>query len=76
MRAASAIVLARPEEVVLVVWHALGVRYLLDAAQGLAPAALITPVEHATAHRLDARAVETAAALLEAWSREPRFRSE
>ena len=70
------ILLARPEEVVLVVWHALGVRYLLDAGQGLAPAALITPVEHATAHRLDARAVESAAALLESWSLVPRFRSE
>ena len=67
-------VLARPEEVVLLAWHALAMRYVLDAANGLAPAALITPVPHAAPHRLGHHEVERAADLLEAWSRAPRFR--
>ena len=47
-------VLARTEPHVLLVWHALAIRYLLDAAEGLVPAPLmITPVEHAVPHRLD-----------------------
>jgi broad specificity phosphatase PhoE len=66
--------LARPEEVVLLVGHALAVRYLLDAAHGLPPAARMTPVEHATPHRLGAAEAEAAARLLEQWSAEPRFR--
>ena len=67
-------VLERPEEVVLLVWHALAIRYVLDAAHGLVPAPLITPVSHATPHRLRHHEVEHAAGLLEAWSRAPRFR--
>lgn len=66
--------LARPEEVVLLVGHALALRYLLDAADGLPPAARMAPVEHATLHRLGAAEVEAAARLLEQWSAEPRFR--
>ena len=69
------IVLARSERVALVIGHALAIRYLLDAARGLAPAALMaSPVEHAVPHRLSAEAVERAAGLLAAWSAEPRFR--
>jgi broad specificity phosphatase PhoE len=68
------VLLARPERVALVVAHALAVRYVLDAAEGLAPAARMTPVEHAVPFRLDARDVEAAARLLEDWSAEPRFR--
>jgi broad specificity phosphatase PhoE len=67
-------VLALPEPHGLLVWHALAIRYVLDAAQGLVPAPLITPVEHATPHHLDRSDVERAADLLEAWSRRPRFR--
>ncbi len=66
--------LERPESVVLHVGHALPVRYVVDAAQGLVPAALMTPVEHATSFRLSASQVESAAALLEGWSHSPRFR--
>jgi len=66
--------LAREEPVVLVVGHALVVRYVLDAAAGLAPAPLITPVAHATPHRLGVREVEAAARLLSEWSTSPRFR--
>jgi len=68
------LVLERPESIVLHIGHALAVRYVLDAAQGLVPAQLMTPVDHATAHRLDANDVENAAVLLEDWSRAPRFR--
>jgi broad specificity phosphatase PhoE len=67
-------VLERPEEVVVLVWHALAIRYLLDGASGLVPAPLITPVPHAAPHRLSHHEVERAADLLEAWSRAPRFR--
>ena len=67
-------ILPRPERVVLVVGHALGVRYVLDAARGLVPAARMTPVEHATPFALTAGEVEAAARLLEEWSAEPRFR--
>jgi broad specificity phosphatase PhoE len=66
--------LERPERVVLAVGHALAIRYVLDAARGLVPAPLITPVEHATPYRLDAREVEAAARLLADWSRSPHFR--
>jgi hypothetical protein len=60
---------------VLLVWHALAIRYVLDAVQGLVPAPLITPVEHAVPHHLDRTDVERATDVLEKWSREPRFRT-
>jgi probable phosphoglycerate mutase len=68
-------VLGRPEGTILVVAHALVVRYVLDAADGLVPASLMAPVEHAAPFRLDREAVEHAAGLLEGWSRAPRFRT-
>lgn len=68
------VLLARPERRILAVGHALPVRYALDAARGLVPAPLLTPVEHARVHRLGADEVAAAAALLEDWSRAPRFR--
>jgi broad specificity phosphatase PhoE len=67
-------VLARPEERILLVWHALALRYVLDAVDGLAPAALITPVPHAVAHTVGRADLGRAAALLEEWSRAPHFR--
>jgi broad specificity phosphatase PhoE len=66
--------LARGEETVLLVGHALMLRYLLDAAAGLPPAARMAPIEHATPERLGATDVEAAAGLLEEWSAAPRFR--
>lgn len=68
------IVLARPEEVVLLVGHALVLRYVLDAARGLPPAPLMAPVEHARPHLLARAEIEEAARLLEEWSGAPRFR--
>jgi broad specificity phosphatase PhoE len=68
------LVLARPEDCVLVVGHALAIRYAIDAANGLVPAARMAPIEHASPNRLERGAVERAAALLEEWSRAPLFR--
>ena len=68
------LLLERPEKTVLVVGHALPTRYVLDAARGLAPAALLAPVEHAVPHRLAGGDVLAAAQLLEEWSEAPRFR--
>jgi broad specificity phosphatase PhoE len=67
--------LARPEGVVLFVGHALVVRYVLDAVDGLVPAARMAPVEHATPHRLAAADVASGASLLEKWSASPSFRA-
>jgi broad specificity phosphatase PhoE len=69
------LVLERHERTILVVAHALVLRYALDAADGLVPASLMAPVEHATPFRLDRAAVERAAELLEDWSRSPSFRA-
>lgn len=66
--------IARPERRLLVVTHALVVRYLLDAAAGLIPAARMAPVEHATPYELSRADLERAAALLEDWSGVPSFR--
>ena len=60
---------------ILLVGHALALRYVLDAAEGLPPAALMQPVEHAHPYCLDRAGVERAAALLEAWSLAPQFRT-
>jgi broad specificity phosphatase PhoE len=68
------VVLERPEAVALLVGHALFVRYVLDAAEGLVPASLMAPVDHASPYRLDVRDVEAAARLLADWSLAPRFR--
>jgi probable phosphoglycerate mutase len=65
--------LARPEEVVVAVTHALPMRYVLDASDGTFPAARITPVPHATPFPLDVDAVERAAETLRVWARAPRF---
>jgi broad specificity phosphatase PhoE len=68
------VILGRPERVVLLVGHALFLRYLLDAAVGLVPAPMMAPIAHASPHRLGATDVRAAALLLSDWSREPRFR--
>ena len=67
--------LALDGDTILLVGHALALRYMLDAAEGLAPAALMQPVEHAHPYRLDRAGVERAAALLETWSLAPQFRT-
>jgi broad specificity phosphatase PhoE len=69
------VLLERPEERALVIGHALAIRYVLDGAEGLIPAALMaSPVEHAVPHRLTRGELERAAGVLEAWSVDPHFR--
>ena len=68
------LVLGRPEAHVLVVGHALAIRYLIDAAESRVPAARMAPIEHAFPYRLDRDDAERAAAFLEEWSVAPRFR--
>ena len=68
------VLLGRNETVVLLVGHALMVRYTLDAADGLVPAARMVPIEHAHPYRLDREGVERAVEVLEAWSAAPAFR--
>jgi broad specificity phosphatase PhoE len=66
--------LGRKEPNVLLVGHALALRYVLDAARGLMPAARMAPVEHGTLQRLDTHVLHAAADRLEDWSRAPSFR--
>jgi 2,3-bisphosphoglycerate-dependent phosphoglycerate mutase len=68
------LVLERSEENVLLVGHALCIRYFLDATQGLVPAPLMVPLEHAVPYRVTAEEARAAALLLEEWSHAPRFR--
>ena len=67
------LLLARTEETVLAVGHALPLRYVLDIAEGRLPAARVEPVPHAVPFRLGREAVERAAAALRRWSAAPRF---
>lgn len=67
------VLLERPEETILAVSHSLPIRYVLDAADGIFPAARIVHVAHATPHELDATAVERAAETLRVWAATPRF---
>jgi alpha-ribazole phosphatase len=68
------VLLDRAVESILFVGHALALRYVLDAADGLPPAALMKPIAHAVPYRLDRAGVERAAELLQSWSRSPQFR--
>jgi broad specificity phosphatase PhoE len=73
--AAARALLERPEPAVLVVAHSLSIRYLLDAADGLVPAAKAERVPYAEPFRLTGATVAAAVALLEAWVAAPRWRS-
>lgn len=68
------VLLARDEEAILLVGHALALRYVVDAADALVPAARMAPIAHAQPFRLAREDVTRAAELLEAWSAAPRFR--
>ena len=65
------ILLARPEQTVLVVAHGLPVRYVLDALAGSDPAAAVAQVPYATPFRLDAAELAAAVDRLEAWVTRP-----
>jgi broad specificity phosphatase PhoE len=68
------VLLDRPERRLLAVGHALAIRYIIDASQGLAPAPLMSPIDHAAPHYLTAADLTAAATLLDDWSHAPRFR--
>jgi broad specificity phosphatase PhoE len=65
--------LGRPERTILVVAHAVPIRYLLRAADALPPVARVEPVPYAEPFVVDAARAREAVALLEAWSRDPVF---
>jgi broad specificity phosphatase PhoE len=68
------VLLEREEDTILLVGHALALRYVVDAAEGLVPAPRMARVPHAEPFRLARGGVARAAELLEAWSAAPRFR--
>ena len=74
-RVASALdwLLARPDDTILAVWHALPIRYVLEGAAGRPPPARIGTIPHADPYRLERGDVELAAASMRAWVLAPRF---
>ena len=70
------LLLARPEQTVLAITHALALRHILDASEGLVPRARMAPVPHAEAVPIDAAAIRRAADLLAQWSLAPAFREQ
>jgi len=65
------LVLARAEQVALVVAHSLPIAYVLAAREGIDPARRVPLVEHARAYRFAAEELERAVALLEGWCVSP-----
>jgi broad specificity phosphatase PhoE len=65
------VVLARPEETVLVVAHGLPIRYLLLAVEGDPPRPVIESLEYATPYRLSRAELEAGVERLELWVRDP-----
>jgi ribonuclease H / adenosylcobalamin/alpha-ribazole phosphatase len=68
--------LARREPTILLIGHALPVRYVLDAADGRFPSARIGEIAHAEPFRLQRDDVDAAAEALRTWSETPRFADE
>lgn len=66
--------LARPEPTILVVAHGLPIRYVLNALEETAPAALVDQVAYAEPYRVSAAELERAVCLLETWAAAPRWR--
>jgi broad specificity phosphatase PhoE len=71
--AAFRTLLARPEATILVVAHALPIRYLLSALIERDPSAVVEPVPYAETHRMSAQQLERATARLESWCEDPVF---
>ena len=68
-------ILALREDTVLVVAHGLPVRYVLDALDGLDPAARVEQVPYAEPFRLGAEELATAVERLGAWAQHPAWAS-
>lgn len=75
LRIAAALeaVLEQPAATVLVISHALPIRYVLDAADGAFPASRIERVAHAVPTSLERPGVELAARTLRRWAQAPYF---
>jgi broad specificity phosphatase PhoE len=67
------VVLARPEQLALVVTHALPIRYALSALLEQDLTAIVEPVAYAEPHRFGAAQLERAVERLERWSAAPVF---
>jgi broad specificity phosphatase PhoE len=65
------IVLARPEETILVVAHGLPLRYLMIVAEGGTPGPVVPAVDYATPYPLERAELEAAVDGLERWAAEP-----
>jgi 2,3-bisphosphoglycerate-dependent phosphoglycerate mutase len=65
------VILERPERTILVVTHGLAVRYVLEAAEGRAPAPRLARVEEARPYRFSADELEQAVEVLEEWCAAP-----
>ena len=65
--------LARREDTILAVSHALPLRYVIDGTQGLPPPARIGTIAHAEPYRFSRDDVVRAAKHLREWVRAPRF---
>jgi broad specificity phosphatase PhoE len=65
--------LARPEESVLLVAHALPIRYVLSALLERDPTAIVEPVEECEPYRVSAAQLDRAVDRLEAWASAPAF---
>jgi len=64
-------ILARPEQTVLVVAHGLPIRYVLNALEETDPAPLVEQVAYAEPYRLQAAELELAVERLDRWARTP-----
>ena len=65
------LVLARPEETILVVAHSLPIAYALAGRDGVPPGPSVPIVQHATPHPFDSAELERATALIEEWVAAP-----
>jgi broad specificity phosphatase PhoE len=65
--------LARPEDSIAFFGHALGIRYVLDAAYGRPPTRRVSRVDYAAVYHLSRAELEHAVAVLEAWAAAPAF---
>ena len=70
---AFSLLLDRTEATILAVTHAVPIRYLVRAAEGVPPLARVEAVPHAEPLVVDASAVRRATVLLERWSVRPLF---
>jgi probable phosphoglycerate mutase len=71
--AALDVLVEHAQDRILVVSHALPLRYILDASDGRFPAARIDHVDHAVPHFLSRAKVIRSAATMRAWAEAPRF---